>query len=371
MVGKNEVWNAAARIRARPPGPDGRKERVSVRNVRKELGKGSFSDISRPLFEWKRNEAYQPIIEEAALSDAFATRLTTLGREMLEQARVEVTRERLAEFAVRAEGAAGERSSLDEALDRVDELEEQLASLRLEMERMRSGGGRVPEARPVISAAVEAPTDPDAPDLAGFVETLMGRKRARDADAFWQDVRNAVEASMRKKGPMPVHGIFNALPEALKARSAEVGLPLTPAWLRYHLLRLSQPGEGLAEIDGKFGLAPIASEADEGGDLQESVELDPPGKRPFWRRFVLRVHEVLVEHGPLPVEEILARLPAGLILETRRFQKITPGRLRYKILERIKEGRPFEHLADGRFAAVTGACPWDGEVPLSKMARVG
>ncbi|MCJ2035583.1 DNA-binding protein [Methylobacterium sp. J-068] len=101
MVGRNEVWNAAARIRARPPGQDGWKERVSVRSVRKELGKGSFSDIARPLFNWKRVEKYQPIIEEAALPDAFATRLATLGREMLEQARIEVTRERLAEYAAR------------------------------------------------------------------------------------------------------------------------------------------------------------------------------------------------------------------------------------------------------------------------------
>jgi len=367
MVGRNEVWNAAARIRARPPGPDGRRERVSVRSVRKELGKGSFSDIARPLSLWKQNEKYQPIIEQADLPDAFATRLTALGREMLEQARIEVTRERLAEYAAREEGAARERSTLDEALDRVEELEEELAALRLQVDRSRPGAETSPEPRPVLPDPPVAP-DPDAPDLAGFVETVMGRKRARDAEAFWQDVRDAVEASMRRKGPMAVDGLFRALPDRLKARSAEVGLPLTPAWLRYHLVRMSEAGEGVAEIEGRFGLAPVVDEA---ADVQESAEADPLGKRPFWRMFVLRVHEILVEHGPLPAEDILARMPFELVLQTKRFQKITPGRLRYKLRVRIEENRPFEELSDGRFAAVTGEVPWDGEVPLSLMARTG
>ncbi|MCJ2035584.1 hypothetical protein [Methylobacterium sp. J-068] len=255
-------------------------------------------------------------------------------------------------------------------MDRVEELEEEVAALRLQVDRSRPGGETSPDTRPVLPEPPVA-SDPDAPDLAGFVETLMGRKRARDADAFWQDVRDAVEASMRRKGPMAIDGLFRALPDRLKARGAEVGLPLTPAWLRYHLLRLSEAVEGVAEIEGRFSLAPVAPAVDEAAGIQESAEADLLGKRPFWRMFVLSVHQILVEHGPLPVEDILARMPSQLVLETRRFQKIMPGRLRYKLRVRIDEHRPFEELADGRFAALTGEVPWDGEVPLLQMARTG
>ena len=371
MVGRNEVWQAAARIRARPAGQDGKRERVSVRSVRKELGRGSFGDIAPPLDEWKKNEKYQPVIESCDLTDAFAIRLAAIGRDLLEHARVEVTRERLAEFAAREEGIAGERSTLDEALDRIEELEDEVSALRLELDRSRSNGERPTEVRPVVPEPVMAPPEPGAPDLAGFVETLMGRKRARDADAFWQGVRDAVEASMLQKGPMPVHGLFRALPERLKAKGAEVGLPLTPAWLRYHLLRLAEEGQGLVEIDGKFGIAPVGAAQDEPMVSEDAVEDEPLGKRPFWRRFMLSVHEVLVERGPSTVEEILEGMPAELIRETRRFQKITPGRLRYKLMERIGQGRPFEKMKDGRFAAVEGLLPWNGAVPVSRMGRAG
>ena len=370
MVDRNEVWNAAAAIRARPAGPDGRKERVSVRTVRKELGRGSFGDIARPLARWKEDEAYQPIIERADLPEAFAARLAVLGRELLEQARIEVTRAKLPEFAAAAEGLDRQRSTLDEALDRVDELEGQVAALRSEVERLRGPAGSMREA---ASDPVPVPAAPLGPDgTAGeFVAVLMGRKLARDADAFWADVRAAVEAAMGRQGPMPVHALYQALPVSLRLRGAEVGLPLTPAWLRYHLLRMSEPGGGLTETDGRFGLAPVAPQDDALPWPTSADEVAEMGRRRFWRRFVKEVHDILVAAGPLGAEEILERMDPCWVEATERFQTINPGRLRYKLRERIREDRPFEEMTDGRFIALAADVPWDGESRMPKVAGTG
>ncbi|MGH1590497.1 DNA-binding protein [Methylobacterium phyllosphaerae] len=99
MVTENDVRAAAARIRARPAPPGSLKERVSVRSVRKELGGGSFGDIAKPLAKWKADEGYHPAIEQADLPEAFEKRLAALARDLLEQARMEATRERLSDFA--------------------------------------------------------------------------------------------------------------------------------------------------------------------------------------------------------------------------------------------------------------------------------
>ncbi|MCY4507168.1 MAG: DNA-binding protein, partial [Acidobacteria bacterium] len=124
MVTENGVWTAADRIRARPAPPGGTKERVSVRTVRRELGGGSFGDIARELRKWKDREDYRPAIERADLPEAFERRLTVIGRELLEMARVEAARAGLADFVGAEDRRAVARDLLDEALDRGDLLEE-------------------------------------------------------------------------------------------------------------------------------------------------------------------------------------------------------------------------------------------------------
>ncbi|CAA2159001.1 hypothetical protein MBRA_04242 [Methylobacterium brachiatum] len=350
MVTENEVRSAAARIRARPAPPGSLKERVSVRSVRKELGGGSFGDIAQPLAKWKADEGYHPVIEQADLPEAFERRLAALARDLLEQARVEATRERLSDFAEVERRREKHEEILAEAAAEVDHLEDKVAALQSELDRLRLGGR-------------------------GFVDSPVGRKLAREADAFWAQVREAVEAAMRERGPMPAHAIYRALPASLRQRGESVGFPLTPAWLRYHLLRMAEAGEGLAEIEGRFGLMEAVPKPGPLADrpAEPTVADEPPAmsKRRFWRRFVQAVHALLAKEGPLTAEEILERIDPEWIGASERFQRITPGRLRYKLRGRIDEGRPFEELPGERFAAVSGEEPWDGESAMSGAVRNG
>ena len=371
MVTENEVRSAAARIRARPAPPGALKERVSVRSIRKELGGGSFGDIAKPLAKWKADEGYHPVIEQADLPEAFETRLAALARDLLEQARVEATRERLSDFAEVERRRERHEEILAEAAAQVDHLEDRVAALQSELDRLRAAGLAKPEVEPVPEIAAAPETQAAA--ARGFVDALMGRKLAREADAFWGQVRDAVEAAMRERGPMPAYAIYRALPDALRRRGESVGFPLTPAWLRYHLLRMAAAGEGFTEIEGRFGLAgprpePGAARPAEPPHAGEAQEM---GKRRFWRRFVHAVHDLLSKEGPLTADEILVRIDPAWIGASERFQRITPGRLRYKLRGRIDEGRPFEELPDERFAALKGTDPWDGESAMPGTARNG
>lgn len=371
MVTENEVRSAAARIRARPAPPGSLKERVSVRSVRKELGGGSFGDIAQPLARWKADEGYHPVIEQADLPEAFEKRLAALARDLLEQARVEATRERLSDFAEVERRRERHEEILAEAAAQVDHLEDKVAALQSELDRLRAAGVAKPEAEAGPGSAAAPGTQAAA--ARGFVDALMGRKFAREADAFWAEVRDAVEAAMRERGPMPAHAIYRALPDALRRRGEKVGFPLTPAWLRYHLLRMAASGEGLTEIEGRFGLAGPRPEpgADRSAKPSPAAEVQEMGRRRFWRRFVHAVHDLLSEAGPLTADEILERMDPTWIGASERFQRINPGRLRFKLRGRIQEGRPFAELAGERFAAVAGEEPWDGESAMSGAGRNG
>ncbi|KAB7783919.1 hypothetical protein F8B43_3842 [Methylorubrum populi] len=356
MVGISDVFRAANLIRARPAPPGGVKERVSVRNVRKQLGGGSFGDIARALRKWREDEDYRPAIEQADLPEAFERRVVGIGRELLEMARVEATRARLADFVEAEERRALERDVLDEALERVDRLEERIATLQVELDRWRSGAV-MPAAAPAASAMPEPP--PAAKE--NLIDAAFGRKLASEADGFWADVRDAVEAAVRRKGPMAVHPLFKALPEPLKRQGEVLGFPLTPAWLRYHLLRIAGDGNGLSLVGYRFGLA---EPEDAGAEAEPKPgvgdEVAGMSNREFWRRFVHEVHDRLSKVGPMTVEAILDGMDSEWIEASARFQRITPGRLRYKLKGRIVEGRPFEALDDGRFAAVVVDGHWDG-----------
>ncbi|MDE4909466.1 MULTISPECIES: hypothetical protein [Methylobacterium] len=76
--------------------------------------------------------------------------------------------------------------------------------------------------------AIAAPAAQQAAAARGFVDALKGRKFAREADAFWAQVRDAVEAAMGERGPMPAHAIYRAPPAELRRQGESVGLPLTP-----------------------------------------------------------------------------------------------------------------------------------------------
>ena len=358
MVAVNPVWQAADRIRARPAAQDGRKERVSVRSVRKELGKGSFSDIARELRVWREREDYHPVIEQADLPKAFERRLAVLGGELLEMARVEVARATLANFTESEGRRSAERDVLDEALDRVDYLEERVAALQAELDRRPdgTGGGRAAPAR-------EAPATGPEREWKGspFADMAQGISLAKRADAFWGQVRVAVEDLFRKRGPLAVHPLFKSLPKQLRQDGEQAGFPLTEGWLRYHLLHLVEGG-GLA-LDGyRFGLPETAPDPDDGPDVEVSAADDAAamGSRRFWRLYMLAVHDFLSNEEPKTVEGIIEGMGPGWIEASERYRKITVGRVRQKLRDRIVEGRPFVELTDGRFAAVPVEGHWDG-----------
>jgi len=372
MVTENGVRKAADRIRARPAPPGGTKERVSVRTVRKELGGGSFGDIARELRKWKDRKDYRPVIERADLPEAFERRLAVIGRELLEMARVEAARAGLADFVGAEDRRAAERDLLDEALDRVDLLEERVAAFQGELDRLRADGPPAAASVPPVSAAGEAGAVPQGRAGAGLVDTAYGLKLAREANDFWGKVRDAVEAAVRQRGPLAVHPLLRALPTRLKEEGERAGFPLTEAWLRYHLMRLVEDRKGLTLVGHRFGLAGIEPEP----DVVEMPEPAPPdalaamAKRPFWRRFMREVHALLARDGALTAEGILGDLDPELVAATVRFQRITPGLLRWKLRQRIAERRPFEELPDGRFAALAGEAPWDGESPAEGRAAM-
>ncbi|GJE38035.1 hypothetical protein [Methylobacterium persicinum] len=126
---------------------------------------------------------------------------------------------------------------------------------------------------------------------------------------------------------------------------------------------------------GRFGLMEAVPKPGPLADrpAEPTVADEPPAmsKRRFWRRFVQAVHALLAKEGSLTAEEILERIDPEWIGASERFQRITPGRLRYKLRGRIDEGRPFEELPGERFAAVSGEEPWDGESAMSGAVRNG
>ncbi len=50
----------------------------------KELGRGPFSDIAKPLGRWKADANYHAVIGRADLTEAFESRLAAFGRDILE-----------------------------------------------------------------------------------------------------------------------------------------------------------------------------------------------------------------------------------------------------------------------------------------------
>lgn len=362
MVAVNPVWQAADRIRARPAGQDGRKERVSVRSVRKELGKGSFSDIARELKVWREREDYRPVIEQADLPEAFDRRLAVLGRELLEMARVEVARATLANFTESKGRRSAERDVLDEALDRVDYLEERVVALQAELDRrpVGTGGGQAAPAQEASAAEPEREWKGSS-----FADMAQGISLAKRADDFWEQVRVAVEDLFRKRGPLAVHPLFKSLPKQLKQDGEQAGFPLTEGWLRYHLLHLVQGGR--LALDGyRFGLAePAPDTADEPApEVSAADDAAAMGSRRFWRRYMLDVHDFLSKEGPKTVEGIIEGMGPGWVEASERYKKITVGRVRQKLRGRIIEGRPFVELVDGRFGAVPVEGHWDGLTPV-------
>lgn len=159
-----------------------------------------------------------------------------------------------------------------------------------------------------------------------------------------------------------MHALHGSLPAALKDKGARIGMPLTPTWLRYHLLRRAEVADGVAEIEGRFALVEVAPSVSELAAVSEDAPTDGPvphllsGRR-FWALFIAEVHDLLFAEGPLSVDEILDKLPPGWVEATRRYGKagtrkaIGVGELREKLRQRIDWGRPLKELDDRRFAA--------------------
>ncbi|MDE4909465.1 MULTISPECIES: hypothetical protein [Methylobacterium] len=73
---------------------------------------------------------------------------------------------------------------------------------------------------------------------------------------------------------------------------------------------MAKAGEGLAEIDGRFGLAEPQPEPVPGEPAAPTLadEVREMGKRRFWRRFVREFHVLLSKEGRLTAEDILERM---------------------------------------------------------------
>lgn len=369
MVTQNEVWQAAQRIRTRPAPRGGVRERVSVRSVRKELGGGSFDDIARPLALWKEKEAYHPVIETAELPEAFEECLVRMGLAVLEQARIEVTRQKLPDFAAASEGMAHTRDVLEEALAQVEHLEGEVARLRAELDGRRGSGASVPP--PAPEAEPEPPFDEKAERFKGFVGLLMSKGQdPAKGDRYWAEVREAIDAALRKCGPLSVPEIYKALPVKLVSRGYAFGLPVTPGWLRYYLLETAKAGVGLSEADGCFALAADLPKVEDASPNEDGRAETMSGSR-FWREFMLQAYEVLRDHGPLTAEGILERMDPELVAATEEYQAVDPALLRKKLQERIVKDRPFRRLGDGRFEAIPLEGPWDGKRKVPAQAKLG
>jgi len=189
------------------------------------------------------------------------------------------------------------------------------------------------------------------------------RAVASAADPVWADVRVALMRELERRGPMWVHAIHVALPDGLKRRAERAGLPLTPAWLRLQLVRMADAGDGVAEVEGRFALAeaPRPEPVPEPGAAEVEAVPPPLSSRRFWVLFVAEVHDLLLERGPMTAGEILAGLPESWVEGTKRYEEIDAVRLRQKLRERIKSGRPLEELPGKRFAATAS---WPGSRTL-------
>ncbi|AIQ92447.1 DNA-binding protein [Methylobacterium oryzae] len=354
MVARKDVWAAADGIRARARDADGAKPRVSVRTVRKALGKGSFGDIARELAEWKARVGYRPLIEQAELPEALQGQLAAFGTALLEHVRVEQTRHRIAEAEGEAAREAGQGEVLEEALAQVDLLDARVAMLEAELARLRAA----PPA-PVFPAPDPEPEPVKVPapmHLNPVYGKVRDRHTAEAADPVWAEVRVAVTRVLEQRGPMWVHAIHLSLPDRLKERAERAGLPLTPAWLRLHLIRLADAGDGFAEVEGRFAVAPPVEAAPDPGRVAIGTDAPPLSAEWFWKLFVAEVHDLLLERGPLTAERILEDLPDGWVAATERYKAIKPGRLRQKLRERIRNKRPLQELP-GKVFAATGRWP--------------
>lgn len=311
---------------------------------------------------WREREDYHPVIERENLPEAFQRRLAVLGGELLEMARVEAARATLANFTESEGRRSAERDVLDEALDRVDYLEERVAVLQAELDRRPdgTGGGQTAPAQEALATEAEREWKGSP-----FADMAQGISLAKRADAFWEQVRVAVEDLFRKRGPLAVHPLFKSLPKRLKQDGELAGFPLTEGWLRYHLLHLVEGG-GLA-LDGyRFGLPGPPPDTDDGADTEASAADDAAamGSRRFWRRYMQYVHVLLLKEGPRTVDGIIERMGPKWVEASERYEKITEGRLRYKLKGRIIEHRPFVEVPGGRFAAVPVHGQWDGWSPV-------
>jgi len=363
MVARKDVWAAADGIRAKARDADCAKPRVSVRTVRKALGKGSFGDIARELAEWKAKVGYRPLIEQAELPEALQGQLAAFGTALLEHVLVEQTRYRIAEAEGEAAREARHREILEEALVQVDQLEARVAMLEAEFARLR--------AAPLAAASSAPISEPEPVKVAApmHLNPVYGKVRDRHnaeaTDPVWADVRVAVTRVLEQRGPMWVHAIHLPLPDRLKDRAERAGLPLTPAWLRLHLIRLADAGDGFAEVEGRFAVSAPVEAAPEPAPVAVGADAPPLTAERFWKLFVAEVHDLLLERGPLTAEEILAGLPDGWVAGTERYEPIKPGRLRQKLRGRIRNKRPLEERP-GKVFAATGR--WPGSRTLDEAA---
>lgn len=371
MVARKDVWAAADGIRLREPNAEGVRPRVSVRTVRKEIGKGSFGDIARELAEWKAKVGYRPGIEEADLPEALQRQLAVFGTALLEHVRVEQTRHRLAEAESAEARRTGYAETLDEALTQVDLLEARVAMLEAELARVREGAP-VP-VMPLPLPEAEPTAKPAPIHLSPVYGKARDREVARVADPILAEIRSSVMQVLKGGEPLWVHAVHASLPDRLKQRAERAGLPLTPAWLRMHLIGMADAGDSVAEVDGRFVLAesPGTGTAREPAAVTSAASVPSPApegprasRRHFWILFMAGVHDLLLEAGPLKPADILRKLPPRLVAQTalRRNEgtlekPIRPGRLAQKLRGRIDHGCPFAERDGGRFAA-TG--PWSG-----------
>ncbi|POR42189.1 DNA-binding protein [Methylobacterium sp. V23] len=300
---------------------DGIRNEVRVTNatVRKHLKdqdiKCSYTRLVPLVAEWKAHREYLKRIEgEATLPDTVQTALIHLGRMILaegaakEQARAKALKD--------AEGRAVEKAQegRDEVLLAADRMEEEIASLRLEVTRLHDALARAQSGRgdPQAEHGPIAPTPRKAAPLDPIttVAAELNEKDARtqDPDALLADIANRIKGLLADHGPCDASQLHFHLQQEFGKRAAAMQMPLEAGWLRHWLRGFTGPAGGLIEDKGAFDLA--SRTADAGAAFQARVMAD--------------VHGLLEEHGfPMALPAITKRLAPRLGQELR----LTGGQL--------------------------------------------
>ncbi|MCJ2050263.1 DNA-binding protein [Methylobacterium sp. J-070] len=340
MVDVARVWEIADEQRAAKAGA------VTVRSVWRGLGsKGSFEDLAPMVAAWKAKKDYRPTVELSGLPETLQKRLIDFGASVLEMVRAE---EAAAVDVERGNIEAERRAYREvaaEASATVDRLEARVAELQAEVAFLRNLLGTEEVTRGI-------PSDRQVEDTLPLA-TGAGPVLEDPSDAFWASVSVEVQAILAERGPMSADALLSALPEAIRKSAVRVGPPITQGMLSHRLRHPATGGMGSTVKEGLF-LPQVAGGTAWVAEEPSSLEAEPSSGRnvegtAFWRRVMIEISGILERTGPLTARGIVDLLSPETVAEARRFEEIRPGKLAEKMRVRIKAGKHFVEVGEGRF----------------------